>query len=136
MNFETDQVVISVSREELFNFLCDLNNFKELMPSSVSHWQSTSETCSFKLGGMANLGLTYAGKSDISRLDMKSFGEVMFPYTLSIFLESCGAQESKAKLTFQGDVNPFMRMMVEGPTKDFFNYLIHKVQKKYNPAVV
>jgi hypothetical protein len=136
MNFETDQVLISVSREELFDFLSDLNNFRELMPSSVSHWQSTSETCSFKLSGMANLGLTFTGKEVSSRLDMKSFGEVMFPYTLSIFLESSEARETIAKLTFQGEVNPFMRMMVEGPTKDFFNYLIHKVQKKYNQAVV
>ena len=136
MNFETDQVLISVSQEELFHFLSDLNNFQELMPSSVSHWQSTSETCSFRLSGMANLGLTFTGKMETSRLDMKSYGEVMFPYTLSIFLESDGARETKAKLSFLGDVNPFMRMMVEGPTKDFFNYLIHKVQKKYNQAVV
>ncbi len=134
MNFETDQVLVKASHTELFDFLSDLNNFQELMPSSASHWQSTSDTCSFKLSGMASLGLTYTQKLPSSRIDMKSHGEVMFPYTLSIFLEPAGDKETKARLSFNGDVNPFMKMMVEGPTKNFFNYLIHKVQKKYEAA--
>ena len=131
MKFETDQVVVKASQNELFTFLTNLNNFEQLMPDSVSNWQSTEDTCSFKISGMATIGLAIKEKNE-NRIDLKSHGEVMFPYDMSIFLTKVSDTETEAKLAFTGDVNPFMKMMVEKPIQNFFGYLIHKVQKHFD----
>jgi hypothetical protein len=131
LNFETDHVVIPSYQAEVFAFLSDLNNYKSLMPDSVSNWESTAEHCKFKLSGMANIGLAFESKTPLSRLDLVSYGEAMFPFKLTIHLNKVSENETGAKLVFAGDVNPFMRMMVEKPIRNFFNYLVHKVQKHF-----
>lgn len=131
LKFETDHVVVKASQAEVFTFLTDLNNYQQLMPSSISNWQSTKENCSFKISGMANIGLAIKQTTPDSRIDLKSHGEVMFPYEMTILLNKVSDTETEAKLSFEGDVNPFMKMMVEKPIKDFFNYLVHKVQKHF-----
>ncbi|MCG9911565.1 MAG: hypothetical protein MH137_09730 [Flavobacteriales bacterium] len=131
LNFETDHVIVLSSQEEVFTFLSDLNNYKSLMPDSASHWESTADHCKFKLSGMANIGLAFESKTPVSRLDLVSYGEVMFPFKLTIHLNKVSETETEAKLVFAGDVNPFMRMMVEKPIQNFFNYLVHKVQKHF-----
>lgn len=131
LKFETDHVVVKASQKELFAFLSDLNNFEQLMPDSISGWQSTSENCSFKISGMATIGLAFKSKTPDSRLEIQSYGDVMFPYEMSVDLTPVSETETEAKLAFSGDVNPFMRMMVEKPIQNFFNYLVHKVQKHF-----
>ena len=129
--FETDHVKVKASQEELFTFLSDLNNYRQLMPDSISNWQSTSENCTFKVSGMANIGLAFKNKTPNSRLDLTSYGEVMFPYEMTISLQPVSDTETEAKLAFSGDVNTFMRMMIEKPLQNFFNYLVHRVQKHF-----
>ena len=131
LKFETDHVVVKASQKELFTFLSDLNHFEQLMPDSISGWQSTSENCSFKISGMATIGLAFKSKTPDSRLELQSHGDVMFPYEMSVDLTPLSETETEAKLAFSGDVNPFMRMMVEKPIQNFFNYLVHKVQKHF-----
>lgn len=132
LKFETDHVTVKTSQSQLFAFLSDINNFEQLMPSSVSGWQSTAENCTFKISGMATIGLAIKQATPESRIDLKSYGDVMFPYEMSIFLNKVSDNETEAKLSFEGDVNPFMKMMVEKPIKDFFNYLVHKFQKHFD----
>lgn len=132
LTFETDHVAVKASQTELFAYLSDLNNYKELMPDSATNWQSTAEHCTFKLSGMANIGLAFKDKTPETRLNFVSYGEVMFPFTLSIILNPVSETVTESKLIFNGDVNPFMRMMVEKPIQNFFNYLVHKVQKRFD----
>lgn len=132
MKFETDHVVVNASETELFTFLSNLNNYEQLMPDSISNWQSTEDTCSFKISGMATIGLAISSKTPNARLDLKSHGDVMFPYEMTISLNKVSDTETEAKLSFVGDVNPFMKMMVEKPIQNFFNYLVHKVQKHFD----
>lgn len=132
MKFETDKVTVNASQAEVFSFLTDLNNFEQLMPSSATGWQSTKETCAFKLGGMASIGLAIKQTMPENRIDLKSHGEVMFPFEMSIFINKISDTETETYLTFDGDINPFMKMMVEKPIKEFFGYLVHKVQKHFD----
>lgn len=131
LTFETDHVKVKAPQEEVFAFLSDLNNYRQLMPDSISGWESTAEHCTFKISGMANIGLAFKNKTPHSRLDLTSYGEVMFPYDMSISLNPVSDTETEAKLSFSGDVNAFVRMMIEKQLQNFFNYLVHKVQKHF-----
>lgn len=134
-NFSVDSEKAMVAAEAAFveNFLKDLNNFKELMPSSVSNWESTSEHCTFKIPGMGTIGLKLRDHSP-GRITMDSYGPVMFPYQLIIHVTSVGNGQSECYMTFEADVNPMLRMMIEKPIGNFFSYLGKSLQKKFEPS--
>ncbi|HEY8366933.1 MAG TPA: SRPBCC family protein [Bacteroidia bacterium] len=131
LELKTEKESVNASASEVFAYLSDMNNFKDMLPNSATDWQATSENCSFKIGGMAKIGLQYKSKTPNSRIDMNSYGDVMFPYDLAIIIEENGAG-CLVHMDFKGDVNPFMKMMVEAPLKNFFGYWGHALKKKFD----
>jgi len=46
--------LINTSDEVLFNLLSDLNNLKDFLPTEkIENWNATSDSCSFKIKGLA-----------------------------------------------------------------------------------
>lgn len=121
---ETHHELSSNSQEKLFNFLSDLNNFEQLMPEGkVEKWSSSTEECEFTIKGMARIGLRKESVDPIQLIKITSFGKVPFKFDLDIHLE---AKDDKTDvyMIFNGDINPFMKMMVEKPLTNFFNILV------------
>jgi hypothetical protein len=125
---ETETVTTAKSQEEVFAFLSNLNNLEKLMPSQVTNWKSTNETCSFTLAGMATVGMRIASSTPHSLINLVSEGgKIPFSFTLDIHLAQADTG-STGKLLFQADINPFLRPMVEPPLRNFFNMLIGKLK--------
>lgn len=58
MIIETNHRIINSSQKEVYNFLMDMNNFKQLFPQDkISDWEATDEICSMKVKSMGTLGL-------------------------------------------------------------------------------
>jgi carbon monoxide dehydrogenase subunit G len=132
LNIECDKVVVNTTRETVFNFLSDLQNLKQLMPDSVSEFTGSADHCTFKISGMGTLGLQVKERlADKSAIQLTSYGKVPFEFTLRIHTEEQSANETLSWMSFEGDVNPFMRMMVEKPIGNFFGYLSHRLKKHY-----
>jgi hypothetical protein len=55
---ESEKVTIKSHPERIFNFIGNFDNFKSLLPDKVENWQSTGDSCSFEVKGLATLGLT------------------------------------------------------------------------------
>jgi len=55
--FTSPEVIVNRSAEDFFNKIGDLNNLKDIMPSSIKDFESTETTCSFKMKGMPQLKL-------------------------------------------------------------------------------
>ena len=55
-----------------------------------------------------------------------SFGKVPFTFNLDILLEEQSADQTHIQMIFKGDINAFMKMMVEKPLRNFFNMLVDK----------
>lgn len=132
MEINTEKELVNASSEVVFTYLSDMNNFKDMLPKSATDWHATADNCSFKIGGMAKIGLQYRNKLAHSKIDMTSYGDVMFPYDLAIRIEENDAQSCYIHMEFKGDVNPFMKMMVEAPLKNFFGYWGHALKKHFD----
>ena len=132
MNIETDHKIINTRQEDVYNFLMDMNNFKELFPEDkIDNWESTEETCSMKIKSMGSLGLKRVASTANSLIYLDSYGKTPFKFTLNIFLSEKENNNCEAYLVFEGDINPFMKMMVEKPLTEFFETLIQKLVRKY-----
>ncbi|MBP9177173.1 MAG: hypothetical protein KBF67_06695, partial [Flavobacteriales bacterium] len=112
---ESKHVVIGKAAQDLYTFLQDMNNFQQLLPQDrISEWKSDGSSCSFKVQGAATIGLQLDGGTEPNLVKMKATERSPFPFTLDVHLnEQDGTTE--AWQVFNGDINPFIKMMVEKP---------------------
>ena len=68
--FKSPEVIINRSAEDFFNKIGNLNNLKEIMPSSIEEFESTENTCSFKMKGMPSLNLELGEKTPFSKISL------------------------------------------------------------------
>ncbi len=125
---ESEKVEIDNAAENIFNYLSDFNNFEKLMPSQVTNWTSTADECSFTINGMATIGMKIIEKAPFSKISIISNGKVPFEFKLFVLITEKDASSCVGQLTFESDMNPMIKMMVEKPLGNFFNMLAQKMK--------
>ncbi|TVZ27406.1 hypothetical protein JM83_2443 [Gillisia sp. Hel_I_86] len=118
MNLESPKVTTQKSQQELYNFLTDVGNYKELMPDSIEKFEVTKpDTFLFSLKGMPEIELEIKETVEPELVVLGSTSD-KFNFSLNIIIEPSGDQ-SDAQLLFDGKFNAMMGMMVKGPLKKF-----------------
>ena len=125
---ESKRVEIAKSAQDLYTFLQDMNNFQQLLPQDrISEWKSDGRSCSFKVQGAATIGLELAGGEAPDHVILKATERSPFPFTLDVFLKEDGGVTT-AWQEFKGDINPFIKMMVEKPLKNLFDHIADRMK--------
>jgi carbon monoxide dehydrogenase subunit G len=128
-NIQSNQVTIAKPAQELYTFLQDMNNFEQLLPlGRISEWQSDGKSCSFKVQGAATIGLELLEGDEPSLVRMKATERSPFPFTLDAHLDEKDGSTT-AWMEFNGDINPFIKMMVEKPLKNLFDHIAERMVK-------
>jgi len=128
MKIESKKAIVNTSAEKAFNFISDFNNFKNLLPDDkISDYQSTSDSCSFNINGMANISMRIKSRFPNSKLEVVSDGKNPFNFLLTILLDEKTENSCEAVIIFEADVYPFVKMMIETPLTNFFNMLSEKL---------
>ncbi|HLG03657.1 MAG TPA: SRPBCC family protein [Bacteroidia bacterium] len=126
---ESDIVKIEQPVEKVFGFLSDFNNFQTLMPPQVTNWESTHETCSFTVSGMASVAMRIRSTEPFEKIHIVSDkGKLPFEFTLEVRLKKTGETLCTGQLIFDADIPVFLRPMIEGPLRNFFNMLAQKMK--------
>lgn len=125
---ESKHVHIGKGAQELYTFLQDMNNFQQLLPQErISEWKSDGRSCSFKVQGAATIGLELDGGTAPEHVRLKATDRSPFPFSLDVHLkETEGTTE--AWQVFNGEINPFIKMMVEKPLKNLFDHIADKMK--------
>ncbi len=126
---ESSVADINRPAETIYNFLSDFNNFKSLMPPQVTNWKSDTDSCSFSITGMADIGMRIVEKTPHSHIKIGSDGKNPFGFTLESMITSVDAGNCKSQLVMKADINPFMGAMVNGPLKKFLDMLVEKMKE-------
>lgn len=125
---ESKKLEINSSATDIYQFLFDLNNLEQLMPSDkVESWKSDEEQCSFNIKGLSKIGMKRVSGTPDSIINIVSEGKNPFDFTLDIHLEANG-DTCYGQIVFDGKMNPFIKAMVEKPLTNFFNMLVEKLQ--------
>lgn len=125
---------LNASCEDVFNYLCDFNNIKDLLPQDkISDWQATNDDCSFKIQNAAVIPLVKDSVEPHSKINIVSGEKAPFPFTLVVHLNALdGGDGCEAHLVFDGEINAFLKMMVVTPLTNLFNYMAHKLQEQFS----
>lgn len=130
MKIESKKVTVAADGEAVYDYVIDLNNFKNLLPTDrISDWESTSEYCSFKVQGTATIDLHLKESERPNRILLESGERSPFSFSLEIFLSSDGDSTTAYQLMI-ADVNPFLKMMVEKPLANLFDYIADRLVKE------
>lgn len=131
MKITTEKARVEAPAKEVFLFLSISENIEKLLPQDkISDFSSDDEGCRFKVQGGIEISLLYVELEEHSRIHMKSGQKAPFSYTLTIHLEE-GDGHTHGHIAFHGDVNVFLKMMVEKPLLNLFNYMSQRLQEQF-----
>lgn len=125
---ESEKVTIKQPASEVFGWLSDLNNLKHLMPEQVEDWVSTEKDCSFTIKGMATLGMARDTLTPNSQIKLIRNGKAPFDFVLYCNMSEDEGGSTQLQLSFDADLNPFLKLMAEKPLTNFLNLLVKKYQ--------
>jgi len=133
MQITSQKVEVSSDTSSIYRFLEDANNIVHLLPAdNISDFQSDTSQCSFKVQGGIVITLIENGGNFPGKLFLKSGEKSPFPFTLTVHIESVSETHSQAFIVFDGEVNMFLKMMVEKPLTNLFNYMSEKLRVQFS----
>ena len=118
-NFKSPEVKVNLSAEMLYAKLSNLNNLKDILPPEISDFQSTQDSCSFKMGGMPKITLVTAEKTPFSKIMLQAENS-QIPFSLECNIRQNG-EYCKTVFEVNAELNMMMRMMLEKPLTNFLN---------------
>ncbi len=130
MTLDSEKVIVNASKPEIIDFLKDANNLIHLLPQdNISDFKSDETQCSFKVQGGIIISLIENGFEE-DKLFLKSGEKSPFPFDLTINLTELEAG-TEGFIHFDGKVNAFLKMMVEKPLRNLFNYMSKKLEERF-----
>jgi hypothetical protein len=127
-----EKVKVNTGRTEIENFLIDSRNLEYLLPKDkISNFVADENACSFKVQGGFTISLIQDGREE-GKIYLRSGEKSPFPFKLTVHLNEEEANITEGYIVFDGEVNAFLKMMVEKPLLNLFNYMSHKLTKQFS----
>jgi carbon monoxide dehydrogenase subunit G len=135
MKIESTKSLVNAPAQTVFDFLINAENLFHIMPQDkMSDWKADEKSCSFKAQGGFLISLTQIDFTSPTQIVMKSGEKSPFQFTLTVHLKAV-EDKTEGYIAFDGELNAFMKMMVEKPLTNLFNYMSVKLQKYYDPEI-
>ncbi|MDO6605069.1 hypothetical protein SAMN03080594_10662 [Arenibacter palladensis] len=129
MYLETPKKKVNKSSKEVFDFLNDVKNFETLMPENISKFELINENrFLFALKGMPEIVLQKKQQTPHSQLILGAASDKL-PFTLTADITAINDQESEVTLSFEGEFNAMMAMMIKSPINNFIGTLSENLSK-------
>lgn len=129
MFIETPKTTVNKNQQATFEFLNELGNFKQLMPSNTDKFEVLNENrFLFALKGMPEIVLEKKEQTPNNQLVLGAASEKL-PFTLTADITELSDTTSEVKLSFSGEFNTMMAMMIKNPITNFINTLSENLGK-------
>lgn len=129
MFIETPKKTVQKNEKEVFEFLTDLKNFEKLMPENIDKFEVLSDDrFLFALKGMPQIVLERKEQIEYNKLVLGAASEKL-PFTLIADIVSLNENESEIALSFNGEFNAMMAMMIKTPITNFMQTLMKNLDK-------
>ena len=129
MFIESPKNTVLKSDKEVFEFLTDLKNFEQLMPENIDKFEVINENrFLFALKGMPEIVLERKSQTEFNQLVLGAASEKL-PFTLTADMTKISDVETEVALSFNGEFNAMMAMMIKSPITNFMGTLSENLSK-------
>ena len=129
MNLESPKISLIKSANEVFDFLSNVKNFEGLMPENISKFDLLEkDKFIFALTGMPEIILQKKSEEAPNSIVLGAAGGKL-DFTLKANITIIEANKTEVQLSFTGNFNPMMAMMIKGPISKFIETLVTNIPK-------
>ncbi|WP_149304772.1 SRPBCC family protein [Pareuzebyella sediminis] len=129
MHIEAPKKNISKGDKEVFDYLTDLKNFEKLMPESIEKFVVLNEDkFLFSIKGMPEIVLERKEQIPYNKIVLGAANDKL-PFTLTANIKSTEDDASEVTLSFEGQFNAMMAMMVKKPITNFMETLSENLER-------
>ena len=128
MIVNTDKTLFSKNQKEAFEFLSQVENYRQLMPDDTKSFEVHESGNGFavQIGSLPKVGMKLKDSTPNSQLVFES-PSPNFEYYLTINIEPVDDNSSEVVLNFDGKFNMMIEMMAKGPLTNFINTISTKL---------
>lgn len=127
MNLEGRKIIVNKSGAELVSMLNAPEGYRDLMPDSLQSFEVRDQGFKFSLKGMPEIALTIDEVTE-NQVTLKSASSSL-DFALKGMMNPINENQTEVQLLFEGKFNPFIKMMVEKPLKNFIDALTDNIEK-------
>ncbi len=130
LKFESRTGRLDHKPESIYKFVTDLRNLKQFIPDKIVDGLSVErESCSFKVTYFGHVSARITERKPFSRVVIT--GSAMKPDDFSLMLDIMEGHdgETEVRITVDTELNPFLKMMVEKPVRQFLETVIDEMEK-------
>ena len=127
MNLEGRKIIVNKSGKELVEMLNTPEGYRELMPDSLQSFEVRDQGFKFSLKGMPEIALVIDEVTE-NQVTLKSASSSL-DFALKGMMNPVNENQTEVQLLFEGKFNPFIKMMVEKPLKNFIDALTDNIEK-------
>jgi carbon monoxide dehydrogenase subunit G len=126
---ESDLIMVNRTDKEVYSFLTDLSNYKQLMPERVSEFEADEKNAKLKIDGMGKVNIELGSCTEYSTISLNPSGNMPFSFTMHWEIES--NEDGKTRLVgyVNAELNMMLKMLAQGPLKEFINTQAHKLKE-------
>lgn len=114
MSVFESSAVISKPLGEVYTFLADMNNHRQLMPDNITDWVSDVDVASFNIENVTKLSLQISNRVRDKEIIITPAEKPPFDMELKWQLSS-QPNGTLATFTITADLNMLMKMLASGP---------------------
>jgi carbon monoxide dehydrogenase subunit G len=126
MNLEGRKIIVNKSSNELLELLKNPKDYEQLMPDSLQKFESREDGFKFGLKGMPEIALKISEVTPEQVILTSASSSLDF--SLKGKMNPINENQTEVQLLFDGQFNPFIKMMVEKPLKNFIDALTDKIE--------
>lgn len=132
MNLESKKVIIEKSQEELYKYLSDIENYKDLIPQDAEFLLHESKKgFAVQIKGLPKVGLKLKEKEEPNFILFESPSE-SFKYEMKVIVKEQTENSAEASILFDGKFNPMIEMMAKKPLGNFVETLMNNLEVKFS----
>lgn len=129
MHIESPKKVVAKSDKEVFDFLTQLENYRQLMPETIQKFEVLEgEKFLFALKGMPEIILKKKEVHPNNKVVLGAASDKL-PFTLTADIRALSQRETEVTLSFEGEFNAMMAMMIKAPITNFIATLAENLGK-------
>lgn len=128
---ESEVSGLDSSVENIFIFLSNANNHRDLMPLDIKDWNATEDSCTFSIPKLGPLHLEIF-KKEAGSVFIRPVGKTPFSFTITWETGTKAEHISYAKLMIDADLNPFIKMMAVGPLQQLADFQTKRLKEIFS----
>jgi carbon monoxide dehydrogenase subunit G len=113
-------VTVNKPVNQVYLFLADMNNHKQLMPDNIVDWVSTADVASFNIENITKLSLKIQER--ITNREIRIIPAEKPPFDMELkWLLAAAGDTTEVVFTVDADLNMLMKMIASGPLQKLAN---------------